>query len=95
MSNGADRRSESPLSCEQYYKKLQASCMEVLEATFAVDADRLQAASHSFVGDLQLWVRVLTNRPEAKLLQAGLREYQFALLAVVQGQYRPHLWLCA
>jgi len=31
---------------------------------------------------------VLDHRPECELLKSGLREYQYALLALVQGQYR-------
>jgi hypothetical protein len=77
-----------PASCEGYYKELQAKCTSVADATFAADSDRRQAASHSFISDVEVWIKALGNRPEVRLFQVGLKEYQFALLAVVQGQYR-------
>ena len=88
MSQTTTAISASPSSCEEYYKKLHASCTAVLDATFAADGDRRQAASHGFVGDIEAWAKALALRPEAELFQTGLREYQFALLALVQGQYR-------
>lgn len=73
--------------CEGHYRQLQQACGDVLNATFAADAAHFQAASHGFAVDLAKWLEVLEGRPEADLLKAALREYQFALLAVVQGQY--------
>jgi hypothetical protein len=75
-------------SCEEYYKQLHTSCGDVVAASFLADTIGLQAAGHSFIGDLEKWHGVLIHRPESDLLKASLREYQFALLAVVQGQYR-------
>jgi hypothetical protein len=48
----------------------------------------MQAAAHHFVTDLYKWHDVLGSRPESGMLLAGIAEYQFALLAVVFGQYR-------
>jgi len=76
------------LSCADYYKNLHCACGEALAASFAADTAGLHANSHSFVSDLERWYEFLKDRPEAPILKAALAEYQFALLAVVQGQYR-------
>lgn len=77
-----------PPSCEEHYRRLQAECSAVMAATFEADVNRLQAISHNFVAEMEEWLRVLASRPEAELFKAALREYQYSLLAVVQGQYR-------
>jgi hypothetical protein len=75
------------LSCADYYKKLYDACGEVLAASFKADTTGLHAGSHSFIADLEQWHVFLQDRPESPLLKAALGEYQFGLLAVVQGQY--------
>ena len=77
-----------PPSCEEYYRRLQAECAGVMAASFEADVNRLQAISHNFVAELNEWLKVLASRPEGELFKAALREYQYSLLAVVQGQYR-------
>jgi len=77
-----------PTSCEEYYRRLHGACGDVLGTSFPADTTGLQAASHSFVADLDQWHGVLIGRPESALIKASSNEYQFALLAVVQGQYR-------
>lgn len=80
-------------SCEDYYRRLHNSCGDVLDATFANDTSGLQAESHSFIKDLEEWINALTGRPEREMLTAALREYQFALLSLVHGQYRQAFML--
>jgi hypothetical protein len=75
-------------SCEEHYRQLHASCSTVVDETLQSDTDQLQATSHDFVYDLEQWLGALKERPEVQVIKAGLREYQFALLAVIQGQYR-------
>lgn len=76
-------------SCEAHYRSLSATCQEVLSASFQSDATGLQAISHSFLWDLGTWHKhLVAPRPETPLLTAAMGEYQFGLLAVVQGQYR-------
>ena len=77
-----------PVSCEDYYRQLHAYCGEVLAQTFQADQSGLHATSHQFIDDLTRWYEVLKARPEGKMFLAGVSEYQFALLAVVFGQYR-------
>jgi hypothetical protein len=76
------------VSLEQYYRKLYRSCGDVLSQSFRFDEAGLHAVAHHFVQDLNRWYDVLKARPESRLLLASLSEYQFALLAVVLGQYR-------
>ena len=76
------------LSCEQYYRALHSSCGDILAQSFEVDLSNQHAAAHQFRADLSLWYEVLEGRPERDLILAALSEYQFALLAVVLGQYR-------
>jgi hypothetical protein len=77
-----------PVSCEDHYKQLHVSCAHVLAQTFQADQHGLHAASHQFVDDLFGWYEALKARPENKMILAAISEYQFALLAVVFGQYR-------
>jgi len=76
------------LSCEQYYRQLHSSCGGVLAQSFEADKTSQHAAAHQFRADLTRWYEVLEGRPERDLILAALSEYQFALLAVVFGQYR-------
>lgn len=64
------------------------NCGEVLNASFTSGAAGKQCVSHSFISDLEHWIIALSDRAETELLKSALREYEFALLAVVQGQYR-------
>ncbi len=78
-----------PNSCEEHYKLLSAACSEVVSSSFQNDSNGLQAQSHSFIPDLESWQKnLLISRPESPLILGALGEYQFGLLAVVQGQYR-------
>ncbi|MEQ1948956.1 MAG: hypothetical protein ABL995_17325 [Bryobacteraceae bacterium] len=76
------------LSCKDYYKKLYDACGQVLAGSLAADENGLHAVSHSFIADLERWHAQLNKRPEIPLLNSAISEYQFGLLAVVQGQYR-------
>ena len=75
-------------STESYYKDLHVLCGDILKKSFESDSDGFQAINHNFIADFEKWIRVLDHRSECEVLKAGLREYQYALLALVQGQYR-------
>ena len=79
---------DSSTSCETYYRRLHSDCGKVLDATFVSNTGDLQSASHSFVSDLEHWCSALVGHPESEMLKAAVSEYQFALLSLVQGQYR-------
>ncbi len=74
--------------CEKHYLQLHMECTTIITTSFQVDADGAQAKSHNYIPDFEKWIGVLSGRNEVHLLKAALREYQFALLALVQGQYR-------
>ena len=76
------------VSCEDYYRQLHASCGVVLSASFQADDKGQHAVAHQWISDLLRWHDVLAHRPESGLILASLAEYQFALLALVLGQYR-------
>lgn len=71
-----------------YYEELHSVCRETLRQTFGEDTSAHLGVSHNYVSDLEKWIIVLSDRPECRMLESASREYQFALLAVVQGQYR-------
>lgn len=75
-------------SAESYYRRLHGDCFAVLEATFASLVSSLQSASHSLIKDMECRSEALGSRPEGEMLKAAMSEYQFALLLLVQGQYR-------
>lgn len=75
-------------ACSKHYEQLHAASAAVLVESFAGSRAEAMAKSHSFIDDLALWISVLGKRPEATVLQATLREYQFALLALSAGHYR-------
>ncbi|MGB9938839.1 hypothetical protein [Methanosarcina sp.] len=75
------------LNIKEYYRDLYRRCGEILELSLEseeIDFNR----SHNFLSDLEIWMRVLSLRPEVTILQAASREYQFSLLALALGQYR-------
>src|SRR6266536_533723 len=75
-------------SMELYYGLLHSQCGGILKESFAFDSSRQHQISHNFIGDIEKWIALLSLKPETDLLRAALREYQFALLALVLGQYR-------
>jgi hypothetical protein len=75
-------------ACEEYYRRLYSACGDVLLESFREDQPSQHAVAHQFVADLEKWLSLLANRPESCLISASISEYQFALLAVVLGQYR-------
>jgi hypothetical protein len=74
--------------CKEHYIELHNKCNDILHTSFAAANRTSLCSSHNFISDLEIWIDILAPRPEVILLKAGRREYQFALLALVQGQYR-------
>ena len=74
--------------CKALYLQLHSSCGNIVNESFDADTENRQSANHHFIRDFETWLEELQDRPEHALLQAALLEYQDALLAVVQGQYR-------
>jgi len=78
----------APPSCAQHYERLHAECLGVMKRTFAHDTDARQAESHSLIAELERWLDAIGVRPERYVLRLAAKEYQFALLSLVQGLYR-------
>lgn len=74
--------------CRDHYEQLHASTGVVVGESFAAPRNEKVARSHAFIQDLALWINELEGRSEASVLRCASREYQFALLSVVTGQYR-------
>lgn len=75
-------------ACQKHYIDLHDRSLAVLEESFTSARVEVMAKSHAFIDDLALWIAVLNTRPEVPVLQAAMREYQFALLALSAGHYR-------
>ncbi len=88
LADAKGEDSGASTSAESYYRHLHSDCLAVLDATFASGVSSLQSTSHSFIKDLERWCEALVARPEVGMLKAAMCEYQFALLSLVQGQYR-------
>ncbi|MBJ7899084.1 MAG: hypothetical protein GC158_03960 [Cyanobacteria bacterium RI_101] len=80
---------QKTLEVEEYYHRLHEKCSAIIKKSLT-DDDQLASHSlnHSYIMDFGKWLQVLELRPEAVMLKGALCEYQYALLAVVQGQYR-------
>lgn len=71
------------------YKSFDAKCSEVVATTLDDTARQaLQGTSHTFLSELAIWIDLVGNNRSTLLLKSAAIEYQFCLLAVVQGQYR-------
>lgn len=75
-------------ACNEHYKQLHTASGAVLAESFTGPHAEAMAKSHAFIEDFALWIAELDKRPELPALQAALREYQFALLALSAGYYR-------
>jgi hypothetical protein len=75
-----------PMPCQQQYRQLHSKCGSIAELSFSTRS--LYSENYSYAKDFEDWFQILSERPEALLLKFALREYQHALFAVVQGQYR-------
>lgn len=74
--------------CRIHYEQLHASTGVVVSESFLPPRNEKIAKSHAFINDLNLWIKELEGRSETSVLRCASREYEFALLSVVTGQYR-------
>lgn len=71
------------------YRQLGSDCNVCLEKSLANSDDLVkQTKSHNFMQEYELLSKVLDERPERKVLLFALKEYEVALLALLQGHYR-------
>lgn len=76
------------MSLKDHYSNLYRATGQVLDSSFAEAHAEAMAKAHAYIRDLELWASILAPRKEAVALQAAVREYQFALLALSLGSYR-------
>lgn len=81
-------RRDARSACHRHYAKMHGRCAKILKLTFESDSGARHSRSHAYADDMERWSAAITDRPESPLLRAAIREYQFALLALTQGQYR-------
>ena len=71
-----------------YFEELKRKCDAILDASLGGANAALMASSRQFCLELAAWHLVIGGRREAELLRIAAVEYDFALLALVQGHYR-------
>jgi hypothetical protein len=76
------------LDIAEVFDRLHKKCGEILIASMADTNSGLVARSYQFASELEKWGTVLGVRTEVEILKVAALEYNFALLALNQGQYR-------
>lgn len=71
-----------------YLQQLLAKSGEIFEQSMTAPNSAKIASSHIFVGEIEVWCKVLSQRRETELLKVATVEYEFALFALIQGHYR-------
>ncbi|MCF7960468.1 MAG: hypothetical protein K9M08_06960 [Pirellula sp.] len=74
---------------ENHYFSLAEKCAGIVKTSLG-DPQRSaqQGTSGEFLLELEVWVQAVTPSKCSELIKSAAFEYQFALLAVSQGQYR-------
>lgn len=73
---------------QKYYSDFNNKCAAIMLESTKEKNVTILSKSHHLLADFQTWIEILSDRYETELLKAAHREYQFALLSVIQGQYR-------
>jgi hypothetical protein len=73
----------------KYYRDLHSQSMGSVEELLK-DNEALSALTvlHNYILDFDRLKSAITSRPESKVLEDAVKEYQFALFALTNGQYR-------
>ena len=84
--------SDSPVAGDmgpaKIIKSLHDDCSKVVTGSSEEKYNAHNAGSYGFANDLDLWIQVLSDRPEGVLFQTASSEFVLALLNNSQGQYR-------
>jgi hypothetical protein len=73
---------------EIYYRSLHSSCEAILRQSLEEARSGVHSEGHTFTADFDLWLKAIGPRKECVLIDQAAREYQYALLSLVQGLYR-------
>ncbi|MGK0688509.1 hypothetical protein ACSFC0_24485 [Serratia marcescens] len=71
-----------------YYQSLIQNSNTVMGAMVEASGTEALTVSHNYLLDYDVLKLAISGRPEAAVLDSAVREYQFALFALVSGQYR-------
>lgn len=72
----------------QHYFSLMKNSEAVLGAMLEANGREALVTSHNYLLDYDALKMAIAGRPEATVLDSAVKEYQFALFALVSGQYR-------
>jgi hypothetical protein len=78
----------SSSALQKHYRELHSECAAVMAESICSANEAKVARSHQLAQEIELWLSELGTRRESALLRVAAYEYQFALLALVQGHYR-------
>lgn len=76
------------MNCTEYYQELHIAQGDFFGFVSKSDAFSLQAESHHFLGEIEIWLDVIGRAHENLLARKAAAEYQSALLLIVTGQNR-------
>lgn len=72
----------------EHYRTLLKNSETVLGTMLGENGAEALIASHNYLLDYDVIKMAIAGRPEAAVLDSAVKEYQFALFALVAGQYR-------
>ncbi len=72
----------------EHYRALFKNSDVVLSGMVGANGVEALIASHNYLLDFDAMKIAIKGRPEAAVLDSAVKEYQFALFALVSGQYR-------
>ena len=76
------------MAITKQYQELNDTCSGIVRSSLQPERAQLLAESHIFLHELERWRGAVAPSKEHLLLGIAAREYQYALLALVQGLYR-------
>ncbi|MCE0499194.1 MAG: hypothetical protein LV481_14735 [Methylacidiphilales bacterium] len=82
-----DAKSPSELAAE-YFGTLHSQCEAAFKQSLSEPNLTKIAASHRFASELALWQALIGNRREGELFQVAEHEFEYSILALIQGHYR-------
>lgn len=72
----------------EHYRALFRNSETVLRDMIDANGTEALVSSHNYLLDFDVLKMAIAERPEAAVFESAVKEYQFALFALVSGQYR-------
>lgn len=80
---------EGGMNIVDYYRSLVDNVKTAMDDMGKCNgAAEALAASHNHLLDYDIWKIAIADRPEVKMVESAVKEYQFSLFALASGQYR-------